>query len=99
MASWARYAEGVDEQGEPIEVVDRLADRLTRRRRRQGDDPLAFVANRDLSATWSTSQAFTEPYLSTLESLHSDGAAATVATLHRIARIRSATHAAHHRGR
>ena len=25
VASWARYAEGVDEQGEPIEVVDRLA--------------------------------------------------------------------------
>ena len=24
VASWARYAEGVDEQGEPIEVVDRL---------------------------------------------------------------------------
>lgn len=27
VASWARYAEGVDEQGQPIEVVDRLADR------------------------------------------------------------------------
>ena len=27
---WARNAEGVDEQGQPIEVVDRLADRLTR---------------------------------------------------------------------
>ena len=26
VASWARYAEGVDEQGEPIEVVDRLRD-------------------------------------------------------------------------
>ena len=26
VASWARYAEGVDEQGEPIEVVDRLED-------------------------------------------------------------------------
>src|ERR671917_798079 len=25
-ASWARYAEGVDEQGRPIEVVDRLKD-------------------------------------------------------------------------
>ena len=25
VASWARYAEGIDEHGEPIEVVDRLA--------------------------------------------------------------------------
>ena len=49
MASWARYAEGVDEQGEPIEVVDRLADELTAdRRSRQREDPLAFVANREL---------------------------------------------------
>jgi len=30
VASWARYAEGVDEQGEPIEVVDRLRDSLMR---------------------------------------------------------------------
>ena len=28
VASWARYAEGVDEQGEPIEVVDRLKESL-----------------------------------------------------------------------
>jgi mannitol-1-phosphate/altronate dehydrogenase len=26
VASWARYAEGTDERGEPIEVVDRGAD-------------------------------------------------------------------------
>ena len=29
VASWARYAEGIDEQGEPIEVVDRLTEQLT----------------------------------------------------------------------
>ena len=28
VASWARYAEGVDERGEPIAVVDRLKDEL-----------------------------------------------------------------------
>ena len=32
VASWARYAEGTDEQGEPIEVVDRLRDNLMERR-------------------------------------------------------------------
>ena len=30
VASWARYAEGVDEQGEPIDVQDQLADRWCR---------------------------------------------------------------------
>ena len=28
VASWARYAEGVDESGEPIEVVDQFAEEL-----------------------------------------------------------------------
>ncbi|MEO7078413.1 MAG: mannitol dehydrogenase family protein, partial [Rhodococcus sp. (in: high G+C Gram-positive bacteria)] len=28
VASWARYAEGVDEQGQPIEIVDQLKDSL-----------------------------------------------------------------------
>ena len=44
VASWARYAEGVDEQGEPIEVVDRLADTLTATAAAQREDPLAFIA-------------------------------------------------------
>ena len=43
VASWARYAEGVDEQGEPIEVVDRLADTVTELARRYPDQPLALV--------------------------------------------------------
>ena len=48
VASWARYAEGVDEDGEPIQVVDRMADRLTAIAQPQRTDPLAFVANREL---------------------------------------------------
>ena len=48
VASWARYAEGVDEDGQPINVVDRLADQLTAAAQRQRTDPLAFVANREL---------------------------------------------------
>jgi mannitol 2-dehydrogenase len=43
VASWARYAEGVDEHGEPIEIVDRLKDSLTANARRQREDPLAFA--------------------------------------------------------
>ena len=45
VASWARYAEGTDEDGQPIEIVDRLRDTLTERARRQRDDPDAFIAN------------------------------------------------------
>ena len=52
---WARYAEGVDEQGEPIEVVDRLA-KAAASAPAQREDPLAFVPTGSCSATWSTTR-------------------------------------------
>jgi mannitol 2-dehydrogenase len=81
VASWARYAEGVDEDGQPISVVDRLADQLTAAAQRQRTDPLAFVSNRDLFGDLVDEPAFTEPYLAALDSLHRDGARATLAAL------------------
>jgi mannitol 2-dehydrogenase len=83
VASWARYAEGVDEQGEPIKVVDRLADTLQQIAAQQREDPLAFVKNRELFGDLATESAFTEPYLSTLNSLHSNGARATLEAIAR----------------
>jgi mannitol 2-dehydrogenase len=68
VASWARYAEGVDEQGEPIKVVDRLADTLQQIAAQQREDPLAFVKNRELFGELANEPAFTEPYLNTLNS-------------------------------
>jgi mannitol 2-dehydrogenase len=81
VASWARYAEGVDEQGEPIKVVDRLADTLQQIAEQQREDPLAFVKNRELFGDLASESAFTEPYLNTLDSLHNRGARATLQTL------------------
>jgi mannitol 2-dehydrogenase len=81
VASWARYAEGVDEQGGPISVVDPLADTLQRIAAQQGEDPLAFVKNRELFGDLASEPAFTEPYLSALSSLHTKGARATLEAL------------------
>jgi len=81
VASWARYAEAVDEQGDPITVVDRLADSLTAAALRQRTDPLAFVANRELFGDLVDEPRFTEPYLRALASLHDKGARATVESL------------------
>jgi mannitol 2-dehydrogenase len=81
VASWARYAEGVDEQGEPITVVDRLADQLTATARRQRDEPLAFVADRTLFGDLVDDDRFTEAYTQTLTSLHERGARGTLETL------------------
>jgi mannitol 2-dehydrogenase len=83
VASWARYAEGVDEQGGPIEIVDQLADTVRQLAAQQQDDPLAFVKNRELFGDLASEPAFTEPYLDTLNSLHSKGSRATLEALAR----------------
>jgi len=81
VASWARYAEGVDEAGEPIEVVDRLAERLTATALRQADDPLAFVRDRELFGDLVDDERFVAAYQLALTSLHDDGARATLQLL------------------
>jgi mannitol 2-dehydrogenase len=81
VAAWARYAEGVDEQGERIEVVDRLADRLTTVARTQHDDPLAFVRADDLFGDLAAHPRFTTPYLEALGDLHTVGARALLERL------------------
>jgi len=81
VASWARYAEGTDEHGEPIEVVDRLAGTLTELARRERDDPDAFIANRALFGDLADDKRFVTAYRSALASLHQRGARATLESL------------------
>jgi mannitol 2-dehydrogenase len=81
VASWARYAEGIDEQGQPIEVVDRQRDRLMALAARQSEDPLAFITNRDVFGDLIDNQRFVDAYVSTLRSLHERGARATLRIL------------------
>jgi mannitol 2-dehydrogenase len=85
VAGWARYAEGVDEEGQPIEVVDRRRDSLMARARRQREDPLAFIADRDLFGDLVDDERFTSVYSATLASLHDRGARATLEELEALA--------------
>jgi mannitol 2-dehydrogenase len=78
VAAWARYAEGVDESGEPIEVVDRRREQVMERAGRQGEEPLAFLEDPDLFADLHDQPGFTEEYTAALESLHAHGARATL---------------------
>ncbi len=78
VASWARYAEGTDEDGEPIEVVDRLRDRVMAAAARQGEDPIAFLRDRDLFGDLAEDERFTAAYTAALSSLHERGARATL---------------------
>jgi mannitol 2-dehydrogenase len=81
VASWARYAEGVDEQGRPIDVVDRLKEPLMAAAQRQRDEPLAFIANRDVFGDLVDNERFVSAYRSVLSSLHHKGAKATLEDL------------------
>jgi len=81
VAAWARYDEAVDEQGEPITIVDRLADRLKAAAARHHDDPLAFVRDEELFGDLASEPRFVEAYTAALDSLHTLGARATVENL------------------
>jgi len=81
VASWARYAEGVDEQGQPIEVVDGLAATLVPIARSQRDNATAFLENRSVFGDLVDHPRFVEPYVKTLQRLHREGARATLKAL------------------
>ncbi|MGV8885331.1 MAG: mannitol dehydrogenase family protein [Microbacteriaceae bacterium] len=81
VASWARYAEGTDEQGEPIVVVDRLAAELVPLAQSQRVHPHAFLTNTLLFGNLIENERFVAEYDSALNSLFAVGARATVTTL------------------
>jgi len=81
VASWARYDEGVDEHGQPIEVVDRLREPLMDAAARQAQDPLAFLRDRSLFGDLVDEPRFVEPYTWALDRLHRVGARATLEAL------------------
>ena len=82
VASWARYAEGVDEQGEPIDVAGPVG------RHAGPAGPFAMRQSHPRSSKTPTcsgisprSDRFVQDYLWALESLHRDGAKATLEAL------------------
>jgi mannitol 2-dehydrogenase len=81
VASWARYAEAVDERGEPIEVVDNMADSLVPLARSQRLHPTAFIENAPLFGDLAQVPRFVEAYRRALDSLHTRGARATMEAL------------------
>ena len=81
VASWARYAEGVDEQGEPLDVQDQLAETLVPLAKSQLDNPTAFIENTALFGDLAQQQRFVDAYVRVLDSLHRNGARATLEQL------------------
>jgi mannitol 2-dehydrogenase len=78
VASWARWAEGQDEQGRPLEIVDPQASTLHTLAAQGGT---AFLQNRALFGDLAGDPRFTEAYCRSLDSLHEVGALETVRRL------------------
>jgi mannitol 2-dehydrogenase len=81
VASWARYDEGTDEQGNPIDVVDRLKDTLVAAAVRQRQDPLSFISNREVFGDLIDDERFVAAYSAALAGLHHRGAKETLRAL------------------
>ncbi len=78
VASWARYAEGTDESGNPIIVVDPLKASLMQAAARNRTNPTAFIENRAVFADLVDEPRFVQPYTEALALLHSAGAIETM---------------------
>nr|WP_212756087.1 mannitol dehydrogenase family protein [Flexivirga aerilata] len=78
VAAWARYAEGVDEDGQPIDIVDHRKEQVMAAAARQGEDDLAFLRDPTLFGDLVDREAFTTPYRAALKSLHEKGSRATL---------------------
>lgn len=81
VASWARYAEGVDETGAAIDVVDNRRELVMANAARQSEEPTAFLAEPSLFGDLIDDEVFVADYLDALTALHTTGARATVARL------------------
>ncbi len=81
LAAWARYAEGVDEAGRPIDVVDRARDRLVSAAVRQRDGGVPFLAEATLFGDLAEDAGLVEVYSDLGDRLRRDGARAVVAGL------------------
>jgi mannitol 2-dehydrogenase len=76
VASWRRYAQGVDEQGHPIDVIDQRRDAVMGAAR--SPDPLDLLRLRDLFGDLVADAGFTTPYLAAVASLDQHGARQTL---------------------
>jgi mannitol 2-dehydrogenase len=79
LATWARSAEGLTDDGRPIELTDSRSGALTARAR--SDDPLAFVADRELFGDLVDDERFAAAYRDCLVSLRTRGVRATLESL------------------
>ncbi|GAA2183426.1 mannitol dehydrogenase family protein [Brooklawnia cerclae] len=81
VASWARYAEGLDESGKAIEIVDQAEADVRKAAAASLADPLAFLRQADYFGDLAETPQFAELYRQALASLRTRRVRATLADL------------------
>ncbi len=81
VAAWARYAEGQDETGQPIEVVDRRSAELAPYLDRQRREPAALLEAVEVFGDLGRNPVFGEAFTSCLAELRTVGSRRTVQRL------------------
>jgi len=72
--TWARYAENIDEQGKPFDIVDVEKDEVLARGARQKDDPLALARSTRWFGDLAEDPRFASVYTEQLALIHEVGA-------------------------
>jgi mannitol 2-dehydrogenase len=81
-ASWAVFARGVDEDGEPIPMIDRQLDAVRRMVAEAGDDPERFLtAGVSMFGDLATNPAFVTPFARAYRLIREQGAQQALAAL------------------
>jgi mannitol 2-dehydrogenase len=74
VAAWARNAEGVDDRGAPLTVIDRLRDTILAAAAAQRADPTAFVRRTGVFGDLADDEPFLAEVATHIESLRRHGA-------------------------
>ena len=81
VAAWVRHLQGVDDEGRPLEVLDRRREELAGPAARSGGDPLAVLRAVGGLRALAEDPRFSEAYLAARERLAADGARAAAQAL------------------
>ncbi len=81
VAAWARYLEGTDEQGQPIEVVERRWEDLHARALAHRADPRAFLAGNAVLGDLADDERFAAAFAAASSAIHAKGARGAITAL------------------
>jgi mannitol 2-dehydrogenase len=80
-AEWARYALGIDEQGQPITVVDRLLESVADAAAAAEGSPAEFLGRTGVFGDLADEARFVDAFTQHMRALHAGGARAAVSSL------------------